>query len=746
MNRTVKTFFLSILMIFLGLSAATSSLNESSEITVLEEENDSQEVILSLNLLNEPGHQEGSIFTDTTFSAAGGHTCAILDDGSLECWGEDDRGQLGGGGTDTDMNTPVSVSLGTGRTAVAVSAGTSHTCAILDDGSLRCWGADYSGQLGDGGPAFDTDKNTPVSVSLGTGRTAVAVSAGAYHTCAILDDGSLKCWGADYAGQLGDGGTNTDKDTPVSVSLGTGRTAVAVSAGDSRTCAILDDGSLNCWGYDAFGGLGDGGTNTNKDTPVSVSLGTGRTAVAIAAGGHTCAILDDGSLKCWGSNYVGQLGDGGSNTEQDTPVSVSLGTGRTAVAVSAGYGYTCAILDDGSLKCWGSDNTGQLGDGGSNTNKDTPVSVSLGTGRTAVAVSAGISHTCAILDDGSLNCWGRDFFGQLGDGGTNTDKDTPVSVSLGTTTNPRTVALSERDFDNDGTLNVFESTSSSLVSCTAGQYGFYMCVDAPLRKYVPSSGSRYATEASAGYYVPTTGQSSQTACSIGTYQALTGQSSCDDADVGQYVSSTAQSTYDLAEIGYYVPVSGSSNQTACPPFTSTSSIGSQSIDDCTLDTDLDGTPDTIDADDDNDGTIDVLDALPLDDSEDKDTDGDGVGDNLQAKLEAKFQTQMLMGGGTGILLIVIGALIFFKRKGSLPESIKEISAMDTNVMVPTNIGMGTPLTHPLPLQIGQEPLATPNAATPAHQVDANGYEWLTHSDGSRWYRIAQSNSQWTKFE
>ena len=144
-------------------------------------------------------------------------------------------------------------------------------------------------------------------------------------------------------------------------------------------------------------------------------------------------------------------------------------------------------------------------------------------------MSGGEYHTCAILDDGSLNCWGDDGYGQLGDGGTNTNKDTPVSVSLGTTTNPRTAALSERDFDNDGTLNVFESTSPSLVSCTAGQYGFYMCVDAPLGKYVPSSGSRYATDASAGYYVSSTGQSSQNAWIAGTYQPTTGTTSSTDS-------------------------------------------------------------------------------------------------------------------------------------------------------------------------------------------------------------------------
>ena len=142
----------------------------------------------------------------------------------------------------------------------------------------------------------------------------------------------------------------------------------------------------------------------------------------VAAGNeHTCAILENGDLKCWGYDYYGQLGDGGSPTNTNAPSStaIDLGTGRTAVAVSAGVLHTCAILDNGDLKCWGRDNYGQLGDGGSNTNTDAPSStaIDLGTGRTAVAVSAGLSHTCAILDNGDLKCWGQDYYGQLGDGG-----------------------------------------------------------------------------------------------------------------------------------------------------------------------------------------------------------------------------------------------------------------------------------------------------------------------------------------
>ena len=261
-------------------------------------------------------------YANNKVSAGFQHTCAILDNGDLKCWGYDDNGQLGDG-TNTDTNAPSStaIDLGTGRTAVAVSAGQRHTCAILDNGDLKCWGYDYYGQLGDGGQLWtssnptNTDTNAPSStaIDLGTGRTAVSVSAGTYHTCAILDNGELKCWGSDGSGQLGDGGTNTNTNAPSStaIDLGTGRTAVAVSAGDIHTCAILDNGDLKCWGYDQYGQLGDGGTNTNTNAPSStaIDLGTGRTAVAVSAGHyHTCAILDNGDLKCWGFDGLRTVG------------------------------------------------------------------------------------------------------------------------------------------------------------------------------------------------------------------------------------------------------------------------------------------------------------------------------------------------------------------------------------------------------------------------------------------------------
>ena len=259
-----------------------------------------------------------------------------------------------------------------------LAAGGDHTCAILANGSVRCWGLGVDGQLGYGNKDNIGDDETPASagaVPLGARHTATAIAAGELHTCAILDDGSVRCWGYGGDGRLGYGNTRNLGDTPATtpdklgpVNLGPGRTATAITAGNGHTCAILDDGSVLCWGFGANGRLGYGNTSNVGDTPAAtpgkvgpVSLGPGRTAVAISAGmGHTCAILDDGSVRCWGYDFDGELGYlnlGAGADLGDTPATtpdkigpVSLG-GHKAVAISAGGRHTCAILDDGSVRC-----------------------------------------------------------------------------------------------------------------------------------------------------------------------------------------------------------------------------------------------------------------------------------------------------------------------------------------------------------------------------------------------------------
>jgi alpha-tubulin suppressor-like RCC1 family protein len=385
------------------------------------------------------------------------HSCAILGNGSMRCWGYNAQGELGYGNTKDvgEAEAPGSVgpvNLGAGRTAVATTGGNYHTCAILDNGTVKCWGHGTEGALGYGNTNNIGDDETPASVGpvdLGVGRTATSISAGEAFSCAILDNGTVRCWGFGAFGALGYGNTNNigDNESPAAagpIDFGAGRTAVAISSSGGYSCAILDNGTVKCWGFGAFGTLGYGNTNTigDNETPAAVppvDLGPGRTAVAISAGGgHTCAILDNGSLRCWGQGSNGQLGYGNTN-DVGVPSSVgtvNLGAGRTAVAVSAGHTHTCAILDNGAVKCWGEAAYGELGYGNSTTigDDETPASVgavNLGPGRTAVAISTGQYFTCALLDNGTTRCWGEAYVGRIGYGNSTRigDTETPASVA-----------------------------------------------------------------------------------------------------------------------------------------------------------------------------------------------------------------------------------------------------------------------------------------------------------------------------
>jgi hypothetical protein len=376
----------------------------------------------------------------------------------MKCWGHNGMGQLGINDQNNRGDSPREmgrylprVYLG-GTSATVISAGSSHTCAILENKSVKCWGYNGDGVLGYGdvqvrGSVYGTMGTRLPFVDLGGGgwRKAMALSAGTDHTCAILDDKSTKCWGSNRNGQLGLGDKisrgyksgQMGSNLPA-VDLGTGRFATAISGGYQHTCAILDDKSVKCWGNNYHGQLGLGNQNDHGlkpgqmgDNLPAVDLGTGRFATAISAGyQHTCAILDDKSVKCWGSNFSGQLGYGDRNNRGDRNYNigdklpaVDLGTGRFATAISAGYQHTCAILDDKSVKCWGDNTYGQLGQNDAMSygyglwsgkmGDNLPV-VDFGPGRVATAISAGRYHTCVYLYDKAIKCWGRNEVGQLG--------------------------------------------------------------------------------------------------------------------------------------------------------------------------------------------------------------------------------------------------------------------------------------------------------------------------------------------
>ena len=293
-----------------------------------------------------------------------------------------------------------------GRTCVPLSqkevrvvvAGLTHTCAILGNDKVKCWGGNESGQLGLG---HENEHNTPQEVSLG--GSAQFLTAGGVHTCAILSDRKVKCWGDNGRGQLGLGNGKVDDyyDTPQEVSLG--GSARFLTAGVLHTCAILSNGTVKCWGKNSNGqlGLGSGKVAGRYNTPQEVSLG-GSAQFLTAGANYTCAILSNGKVKCWGENSDRQLGLNDKD-ERNTPQEVSLGADVTAKFLTAGSNHTCAILSNGKVKCWGENSYGQLGLGDEKERKK-PKLVKLG--GNAQFLTAGSNHTCAILSNGKAKCWG----------------------------------------------------------------------------------------------------------------------------------------------------------------------------------------------------------------------------------------------------------------------------------------------------------------------------------------------------
>jgi alpha-tubulin suppressor-like RCC1 family protein len=341
-----------------------------------------------------------------------------------KAWGFNKDGELGNG-TETEQSTvPVAVSELSGVTAVA--GGARHSLALLGNGTVMAWGANGSGQLGNGSI---TGSDVPVAVSGLSG--VVAIAAGADYSLALLGNGTVMAWGANGSGQLGNG-TTTGSDVPVAVS---GLSEVtAISGGSEHSLALLKNGTVMAWGLNLYGQLGNG-TTTNSDGPVAVS-GLGG-VVAIAGGGeHGLALLGNGTVMAWGRNLFGQLGDG-TETNSDVPVTVSGLSGVSAI--SAGANHSLALLGNTTVMAWGTNFEGELGDG-THTGPENcgqlhipcskaPVGVS---GLSEVtAISGGGNHSLALRSNRTVMAWGQNNFGQLGNGG---DGPEPCGLSSCSTT------------------------------------------------------------------------------------------------------------------------------------------------------------------------------------------------------------------------------------------------------------------------------------------------------------------------
>ncbi|MBU1410317.1 DUF4215 domain-containing protein [Myxococcota bacterium] len=370
-------------------------------------------------------------FYEGTLSCAAG--CLSLDtagcsgscgDNVIQAGEEDCDGGNLGGATCSSMGWPGGGPLACSMCAfdastcgrwTTVGIGGGQTCAIKSDGSAWCWGFNGDGRLGDG--TF-TDRSRPVQVTgFAQGSTA---AGGVFHSCAVKTTGAAFCWGQGSDGQLGNGGTNATANPVAVTSLSSG--VLRVGAGGYHSCALKSDGSVWCWGRNAQGQLGDG-TNVDRLTPVQVTGISGATALS-TSGNHTCVIDGGGGVRCWGSNQFGQLGDG-ATSDRNTPFSVSSLTSGV-VSLGAGQFHTCAVKSDGSAWCWGYNLNGRLGDG-TVANRSTPVQV-LGFSGGVATISAGGQQTCAVKTDGGAWCWGRNQYGQLGDGTTG-DRYEPVAVT-----------------------------------------------------------------------------------------------------------------------------------------------------------------------------------------------------------------------------------------------------------------------------------------------------------------------------
>ncbi|MBN2495420.1 MAG: hypothetical protein JXR96_12570 [Deltaproteobacteria bacterium] len=356
------------------------------------------------------GLSSGIVAIETGFA----HACALRDTGAVECWGDNEFGQLGNGFI-VDSHIPVAVA-GLGESAVSISAEGNHSCAIMDSGDTKCWGLNQNGQLGDGGTSFQV---LPVDV-VGLSSAAVEISAEYRHTCALTGPGGVECWGGNGSGQLGDGSTD-ESHSPVQV-IGLPSDMIAVSSGSSHTCALDGSGGAMCWGANSYGQLGDG-TDVESHVPVDVDyLSSG--IIAISAGNwHSCAVTASLNVRCWGYNLFGQVGDG-SNDNRFSPVDViDLSTG--VVAIAGGMSHSCAITAGRGVRCWGRNSDGQIGDG---SNDDTTVPVDVVGLSDVLALASGHYHSCAVTEAGEAWCWGRNTDGQLGDGGYGS-QNAPVPVS-----------------------------------------------------------------------------------------------------------------------------------------------------------------------------------------------------------------------------------------------------------------------------------------------------------------------------
>ena len=404
-----------------------------------------------------------------SISAGYYHVLAVLSDGTMRTWGNNSYGQIGNGTSGSSQTTPVNIGLSNIK---AVAAGGYHSLALTAAGTIQAWGTNSVGELGDG---TLVQKTSPVAVTGGNIYRAIA--GGGSHSLAITWTGTIQAWGSDSNGQLGNDALSANKNTPVTVS-GISN-ALSIAAGWKHSIAGLADGTVRTWGWNSAAQIGDN-TTFDRFTPVNPGVAGAITRVfagyqhsgalhinsfialwgnnsdgqcnlplttivqptpsyssgkphnyrasGSGLGNHTLYVADDGTVRGWGSNQLGQLGNGASGVKQPTEVTTTTNWSLDAiVAIEAGRNHSVALKADGTVWAWGSDTGGELGDDAPSVNKATPVQVSGLSG--VYAIAAGSNHNLALTCNGTMWAWGQDTFGQIGNDATLANQFTPITVS-----------------------------------------------------------------------------------------------------------------------------------------------------------------------------------------------------------------------------------------------------------------------------------------------------------------------------
>lgn len=353
-------------------------------------------------------------------AAALTQTLVLLPNGTVMVCGVNSVGQLGLGPVPPGslVTTFQQIPASNLSSVTAIATGRDHSLALLSNGTVKAWGFGSAGELGLGTTSL---QNTPQQIPASNLSNVIAVAAGTQYSLALLANGTVKSWGENTGGQLGLGfsGAGTNQSTPQQIPLASLSNVVAIAAGEAHSAALLSNGTVKVWGYNSLGQLGLGNIG-NQCTPQQIPASRLRNVVAISAGGaHSLALCSGGQVVVWGDNSFGQYGLGcisGQGAAHSSIHGIPLSSLNNVAAISAGGSHSLALLSDGTVKTWGYNGNGGLGIGPipSPYVQTTPLQVPTNSLSNVSSLCAGYFHSLSLLSDGTVKAWGANSLGQLG--------------------------------------------------------------------------------------------------------------------------------------------------------------------------------------------------------------------------------------------------------------------------------------------------------------------------------------------